>query len=87
MLEERIKQQSRRAVDLALQRHRDQLLDLLGGKPRHLGRDLRRDVAELRVRFDRQGFPRVDPESAEQHREHHDRDAPVQAKADELINH
>jgi hypothetical protein len=52
-----------------------------------LGRDLCGDIAEFGIRFDRQGFPRLTAESAEQYREDDDRDAPVQAKADELINH
>jgi hypothetical protein len=80
-------QYSGRAVDLALERHRDQLFDLFGGKSRNLGGYLRRDVAEFRVGLDRQCFPGINAVSGEQRSQNEHRDAPVQAEADELINH
>ena len=56
-------------------------------RPGNLRRHLRRDIAELRVRFDRQGLPGIDAVAGQQHGQNDDRDAPLQAEADELINH
>ena len=80
-------EQPGRAVDLALERHGDELLDLLGGEPGHLRGHLRRDVPELRVSLDAERLPGIDAEDAEQHRDHDDRDAPSQTEVDQLVNH
>ncbi len=80
-------QQSRRAVDRALERHGDQLFDLLGGEPRHLRGDLRRHVAELRIGLHREGLPGVHAVCGQQRGQNEYRDPPLQAEADELINH
>ncbi len=80
-------QQPRRAVDLPLQRHRDQLLHLFGGQAGHLRGDLCGHVAQLGVGLDREGFPGVDAECTQQHGQNDDREALVQTKAYELVNH
>ena len=80
-------QQPRRAIDLALEWHGDQLLDLLGGESRYLRGHLRGDITELRIRLDAERLPGVDAEDAEQQRDDDHRDAPVQAETDELVNH
>ena len=46
-----------RAIELALERNGDLLLDFLGGEARRLGDDLRGSVGDIRVGFDRQLGP------------------------------
>ena len=75
------------AVERALQRDRDLLLDLLGGVPEVLGHDLRGRVRDVGVGLDRQLLPRVHPERAD-HQEHgDDQPALAQARGDELPDH
>ena len=42
---------------------------------------------QVGIGFHREGFPRVDAESGNQERQNEDRDAPMQAEGDELVDH
>ena len=88
VLEERISSRPGVPLICALQRHRDQLLDLLRRESRHLGGDLRGDVAELRIGLDRERLPGVDAEARRAAAASTMTAHPlVQAEADELVNH
>ena len=84
VLEERI-HQPRRAAELALERHRDLLLDLFGGEAGYLRRDLRGHVADLRVCLDRQLGPGIIAEAPTAAPTK--KSAPAQTDLEELVNH
>ena len=76
-----------RAVERALQRDRDLLLDLLGGEAGHLGGDLSGDRAEKRIGVDRELRPRINAENAGEYRDQPDDKTLPETKRDELVNH
>ncbi|HEX8782774.1 MAG TPA: efflux RND transporter permease subunit [Steroidobacteraceae bacterium] len=70
-----------------LERHGDELLDLLGGEAGHLRSHLRGNIPEFGVGLDAERLPGVDAVHAEQQRDDDHRDAPAQAEIYELVNH
>jgi hypothetical protein len=75
------------AVECALQRNRNLLLDLLGCEAGRSGRHLGVDVAEQRIGVDRQLRPGVDAVDGEKQRYHADEEAIPETERDEVINH
>ena len=79
--------QARRAVELALERNGDLLLDLLGGEARRLGDDLRGGVGDVRIGLDRELGPRIVAVDGGEDADHRHDQALAQREADEPVNH
>ena len=78
---------ARRAHDLALERDRDLLFDLLGRQAIDLREHLRGGVGDVRVGFERQQGPAVGAIRRDQCEHQPDDAAPLQAHADQAVNH
>ena len=80
-------QEARRAVELALQRDRDPLLDLFGRHAGRLGDDLRARVGDVRIGLDRELGPGIVPVNGDEDADHRHHHALSQRQADEGVNH
>ena len=87
VLRERIIAQARRAVEFALERNGDLLLDLFGGEARRLGDDLRFGIGDVRIGFDGELGPRIVAVDRGKDADHRHDQALAQREADEPINH
>ena len=87
VLRERIIARPGRAVELALERNGDLLLDLLGGEARRLGDHLRGGVGDVGIGFDRELGPGIVAVDGGEDADHRHDQALAQREADEPVNH
>ena len=76
-----------RAGQAAFQRGGDFLFDFLGGQARHLAGHLRGDVAQFRIRLDRQLGPGVIAKARDQDRHDDEQHALLEAELEDRVNH